>query len=83
MFHKFPQGTEIIWSQSGGGGSSNHPKTLLIHQKRHCSIRVAKTKALISFAVTTKLMRICFRLCKLLVFSSGGSYAEDMFPTEL
>ena len=34
---------------------------------------VAKTKALISFAVTVKLIRHCFRLSILLVFPCGGS----------
>ena len=33
---------------------------------RDCTIRVAKTKALISFAVTAKLdLRLCFRICKI------------------
>ena len=36
-------------------------------KKRKCTIRVAKTKALISFAVTADL-RLCFRICRLLVF---------------
>ena len=36
-------------------------------------IRVAKTKALISCAVTAQLIcGFCFRLCKLLVFSRQG-----------
>ena len=46
-----------------------------------CTIHVAKTKAQISFMVTAKLhgyreadLRLCFRLCKLLVFSCEGSY---------
>ena len=46
-------------------------------------MRVAKTKALISFAVTAKLicvfvfreadLRLCFRICKKPVFSQRGS----------
>ena len=39
--------------------------------RSYCTIRVAKTKALISFAVTH--LRLCFRLCRLLVFPWGGS----------
>ena len=35
-----------------------------------CTIRVAKTKALISFAD----LRLCFRICKKPVFSRCGSY---------
>ena len=37
-------------------------------KKRNCSIRVAKTKALISFAVTATDLHLCFRLGRLLVF---------------
>ena len=41
---------------------------------RYCTIQVAKTKALISFAVTAKAdLRLCFRICRLLVFSWRGS----------
>ena len=40
----------------------------------YCTIRVAKTKALISFAVTDDQLRLCFRLCELLVFPWGGSF---------
>ena len=38
-------------------------------KKRDCTICVAKTKAPISFAVTTKLICVCFPICKMLVFS--------------
>ena len=41
----------------------------LFRKKRYCTIQVAKTKALISFAVTA----LCFRICKSLVFSRRGS----------
>ena len=38
-------------------------------------MRVAKTKALISFAVYCEAdMHLCFRICRLLVFPFGGSY---------
>ena len=41
-------------------------------------MRVAKTKALISFAVTAKNreadLRLCFCICKKPVFSQQGSY---------
>ena len=43
----------------------------------HPRIRVAKTKALISFAVRSYCeadLRLCFHLCRLLVFPCGGSY---------
>ena len=40
----------------------------------NCTIRVAKTKALISCAVTAQLICGFFRLSKLLVFSCEGSY---------
>ena len=46
---------------------------------RNCTIRVAKTKALISFAVTAYCeadLRLCFRLCRLLVFPCGGSFKQ-------
>ena len=37
--------------------------------KRNCTIRVAKTKALISFAGHREAdLHLCFRLCRLLVF---------------
>ena len=42
--------------------------------KKKFTIRVAKTKALISFAVTEADLRLCFRICRLLVFSRGGSF---------
>ena len=45
---------------------------------RDCTIYVAKTKAQISFAVLCSYreadLRLCFRICKTLVFSLGGSY---------
>ena len=41
-----------------------------------CTIRIAKTKALVSFAVTD--LRLCFRICKNPVFSRRGSYANIM-----
>ena len=37
-----------------------------------CTIGVAKTKALISCAVTA--LRLCFRICMLLVFLCGSAY---------
>ena len=39
-------------------------------------MRVAKTKTLISFAVTAREadLRLCFRLCRSLVFPRDGSY---------
>ena len=42
-------------------------------------MHVAKTKALISFAVTANFnreadLRLCFRICKKQVFSRRGSY---------
>ena len=40
-------------------------------KKRYCTICVAKTKALINFPVSWS--HLCFRLCKLLVFSCSGS----------
>ena len=36
----------------------------------YCTIRLAKTKALISF----KVLRLCFRICKMLFFSRRGLY---------
>ena len=46
-------------------------------KKRNRTIRVAKTKALISFAVTAK--RRCFRIGKYPVFSRCGSYENGGF----
>ena len=51
---------------------------------RNCTICVAKTKELISFAVTANQLRsyceadlrLCFRICRLLVFPCGGSYIQ-------
>ena len=41
---------------------------------RDSSVRVAKTKALISCAVAAQLIcTVCFRICKLLVFGSFSS----------
>ena len=53
-----------------------------------CTIRVGKTKALISFAVTMVTAKlICvfvFRICKILVFSYRGPYTrpcqEETYP---
>ena len=43
-------------------------------QRRNCTIGVAKTKAMISFAVPAKLIcAFCFRIGKKLVFSWRGS----------
>ena len=41
----------------------------------NCTIREAKTKALISFAVSNREadLRLCFRICKKPVFSKRGS----------
>ena len=36
----------------------------------YCTIRLAKTKALVSF----KVLRLCFRICKMLFFSRRGLY---------
>ena len=41
-------------------------------KQKNRTIQEAKTKALISFAVTD--LRLCFRICKMFVFSRGGSY---------
>ena len=40
----------------------------------NCTIRVAKAKALISFAVTEADLRLCFRISKNPIFSRRGSY---------
>ena len=58
----------IIWLEAGNFG---------FRKKRNCTIRVAKTKTLISFAVTAKL--ICAFVCAYAdcwVFSCGDSFAE-------
>ena len=47
----------------------------IFKKKRNCTIRVAKTKALISFEADLPL---CFRICRLLVFSRGGSYIPGL-----
>ena len=39
-----------------------------------CTVRVAKTKALISFGYPEADLRLCFRICKNPVFSRRGSY---------
>ena len=44
----------------------------------NCTIRLAKTKALVSFAVAK--LRLYFRICRLFVFSSGGSFYKFCFP---
>ena len=44
-------------------------------KQRDCTIQLAKTKALISFAVTAKLICVfVFRICKNPVFSRRGSF---------
>ena len=56
------------WLETGNFG---------FRKMRNCTICVAKTKALISFAVRGYReadLRLCFRLCRLLVFPWGGSY---------
>ena len=37
-------------------------------KKRNCTVRVAKIKALISFANREADLRLCFRICKMLFF---------------
>ena len=50
----------------------------------YVTIRVAKTKALISFAVNREaVLRLCFRLCRLLVFPCGGSNVRNFNTTKL
>ena len=44
-------------------------------KQRHCTIQVAKTKALISFGGYREAdLRLCFRICENPVFSRRGSY---------
>ena len=64
------------WLEAGNFG---------FRKERICTIRVAKTKALISFAVTAKLIcAFCFRLCRLLVFPCGGSnLSSNIIPARL
>ena len=45
-----------------------------LRKKRNCTIRVAKTKAMISYCEAD--LRLCFRLCRLLVFPCGGSISK-------
>ena len=40
-----------------------------ILKEEDCTIHVAKTKGLIGFAVTAKLISACFRICNMFVFS--------------
>ena len=40
-------------------------------------MRVAKTKALISFANCEADLRLCFHICKYLVFSRPGSFKHE------
>ena len=49
-----------------------------------CTIRVAKTKALISFAVTAREadLRLCFRICKKPVFTRRGSIMKTHWTPE-
>ena len=51
-----------------------------LRKKRNCTICVAKTKALISFAVD---LRLCFRLCRLLIFPCGGSNVINVILSTL
>ena len=47
----------------------------VFRKKRYCTIQVAETKALISFAVTAKLICVfVFHICRTSVFSWRGSY---------
>ena len=49
------------------------------NKKRNCTIHVTKTKALISFAVTAKLIcAFVFRICNNPVFSRRGSYVFQL-----
>ena len=44
-------------------------------KKRDCTIRVAKTKMLISFTVNCEAdLRLCFRIYKIPVFLCHGTY---------
>ena len=43
-------------------------------KKTDCTIRVAKTKALISYCTADLRLSNCFHICRLLVFSCSGSY---------
>ena len=46
-----------------------------------CTIYVAKTKTLISFSVYRKAdLRLCFRICKKLIFAQRGSFSPQI-PT--
>ena len=54
--------------------SSIEARNFGFNKKRKCTIRVAKTKALISFAVTAKLICAFVLLGKNPVFSRCGSY---------
>ena len=62
-----------IWVQTRS--DTNWPLGFTVTEKlkkKVCTILAAKAKALISCAVTD--LRLCFRPCKVLVFSCGGSY---------
>ena len=53
-------------------------------KKRDCTIRVAKTKALISFVVTAKLICVfVFAYAKKLVLSQRGSIKFNIHTTEI
>ena len=52
-----------IWLEAGNFG---------FRKQRNCTICVAKTKALISCAVM--ICALLFALCRMLVFSCGGSF---------
>ena len=56
--------------------------SFLFKKKRDSTISVAKTKALISFAVGYREadLRLCFRICKSPVFSRRGSYVMSIEP---
>ena len=51
----------------------------VFRKKRYFTIQIAKTKALISFAVIFREadLRLCFRICRTLVFSWLGSHNND------
>ena len=47
-------------------------------KKMNCTIHVVKTKVPISFDVYREAdLRLCFCVCRLLVFPCGSSYIED------
>ena len=69
--------SDQVWHKPGctATGRLLEAWNFLFRKKRYCTTQVAKTKALISFAVTGSWSAtLCFRICKSLVFSRRGSY---------